>query len=112
MVEPLLVMFEDGTWSSAEFLGRSLDFPLASESEFWLVDEGVGEVISIGSPEAGGDILMVGVGIGTIRAPIDSLTEVEVEDSEGRVSVLTAMWAVAMVVSRGAQPGQDGECRW
>lgn len=64
----------------------------------------VGEVISMGSPEAGGgDILMVGVGIGTMRGPIDSLiTKVE----RGRLSVLTAMCAVAMVVSRGGNTGE------
>lgn len=63
-----------------------------------LVELAPGEVISMGSPCAGGDILMVGVGIGTMRAPIDSLLG-KVE--RGRLSVLTAMCAVAMVVSQG-----------
>jgi hypothetical protein len=57
-----------------EFLGRSLDWPLplASESELWLpLEDGAGEVISIGSPLLGGDILIVGVGMGIMRAPID-----------------------------------------
>lgn len=55
--------------------------------------EVVGDVISIGSPEDGGDILMMGVGIGTMRGPIDSVIKVV----RGRLSVLTAMCAVAMV---------------
>lgn len=58
--------------------------------------EVVGEVNSIGSPEEGGDILMMGVEMGTMRGPIDSVIKVD----RGRLSVLTAMCAVAMVVSR------------
>lgn len=59
---------------AGEFLGRSLDLPLplVSESELWLpLEEGAGEVISIGSPLLGGDILIVGVDMGIMRAPID-----------------------------------------
>jgi hypothetical protein len=71
-------------------LGRSLDLPLVSESELWLpFEDGAGEVISIGSPLLGGDILIVGVGKGIMRAPIDSLWGMEVEC--GNVSVLTAI---------------------
>ena len=98
LLELLLeALFDSG---AGEFLGRSLDLPLASESEFWLaLDDGAGEVISIGSPVLGGDILIVGV----TRAPIDSPWEMEVE--RGKVSVLTAMCAVAMMkVSRWDGP--------
>lgn len=93
----LELLFDSG---AGEFLGRSFDLPLASESEFWFaVDDGAGEVISMGSPVLGGDILIVGVGMGITRAPIDSPWEMEVE--RGKVSVLTAMCAVAMMkVSR------------
>lgn len=102
MLELLLeALFDSG---AGEFLGRSLDLPLASESEFWLaLDDGAGEVISMGSPVLGGDILIVGVGMGITRAPIDSPWEMEVE--RGKVSVLTAMCAVAMMkVSRWDGP--------
>jgi hypothetical protein len=103
----LVVLLEtDGSPAKAD-RGVSLDLPLPSESEFWLVEEGAGEVISIGSPGAGGDILMVGVGIGMTRAPIDWWwVEGEVEVNGERVSVLTAMCAVAMVVSRGEGQGK------
>jgi len=102
LLELLLeALFDSG---AGEFLGRSLDLPLASESEFWLaLDDGAGEVISMGSPVLGGDILIVGVGMGITRAPIDSPWEMEVE--RGKVSVLTAMCAVAMMkVSRWDGP--------
>lgn len=102
MVERLLLAlfeFELEDWSlPAAAFGVSLDLPLASESEFWL--EGAGEVISIGSPVDGGDILIIGVEIGMTRVPIDSSADVEVGVNGESVSVLTAMWAVAMVVSR------------
>ena len=101
LLELLLeTLFDSGP---GEFLGRSLDLPLASESELWLADDGAGEVISMGSPVLGGDILIVGVGMGITRAPIDSPWEMEVE--RGKVSVLTAMCAVAMMkVSRWEGP--------
>lgn len=61
------------------------------------VEDGAGDVISMGSPLLGGDILIVGVGIGIMRAPIDSLWGIGFEC--GKVSVLTAMCAVAMMIS-------------
>lgn len=68
----LLVELLEADGSPAKAVrGVSLDLPLPSESEFWFVEDGAGDVISMGSPGAGGDILMVGVGIGMTRAPID-----------------------------------------
>lgn len=98
LLELLLeALFDSG---AGEFLGRSLDLPLASESEFWLaLDDGAGEVISMGSPVLGGDILIVGVGMGITRAPIDSPWEMEVE--RGKVSVLTAMCAHSLGADAG-----------
>lgn len=107
LLELLALLFATLLESGAgEFLGRSLDLPLASESELLLpVEDGAGDVISMGSPLLGGDILIVGVGIGIMRAPIDSLWGIGFEC--GKVSVLTAMCAVAMMISR-----QEGSCMY
>lgn len=108
-VLPLLLLLEPLSCSEASVgLEYSLGLPLASASVLWVaLDEGAGDEISIGSPVVGGDILMVGVGIGTTRAPIDSLLEVGIERE--RMSVLTAMCAVAMMVSQNQSRASVGD---
>ena len=68
------------------------------EAPFDGVEAAVGVVISMGSPGVGedGDILIVGVRMGTVRAPIAS---------SGSVAKLLR-WMLSVAVAIGAEPGQ------